>query len=312
MIERRPNLSFAGNQIRLAMPFRLSPEASQIHGREIFLHIPKCAGTNVNFLFAVCCGYARQRYHRLVVSDFQPPIWIAPGWTGAWGEIPPPTLAKAAAAGFVSGHFPFGIDGLLPSPSHYITLIRDPVEREVSSYNFHFQRGFIDGSVPLAAYAERRQLVDNPQTRMLAGREAMSGSCTEETFALALQHLETRFTLIGAVPHVHEYICALLGMHGWPPVLYARAQLTAVRRIETIDSELRELLQGYHRFDLRLHEFATLHWQRWARRHILSQPQVADDQDILVIPPDYYTTRRSYHMKGTELPRLAAGPDLRP
>src|SRR5262245_12090833 len=237
MSERHARLSFASKAMKLAVPAQVTGIARDDAEREIFLHVPKCAGTNVNFLLAVCCSYTGQKYRRLIVTEFRPPIWIAAGWTGAWGSVLREGFAGAATAKFVSGHFPFGIDALLPSPSHYITLIRDPVEREVSSYNFHFQRGFIDGSVPLATYVENRQLVDNPQTRMLAGKQAMFGPCTEETFALAQHNLQTRFPLVGAVPYVHDYICALLGMHRWPPVLYARAQLTAVRKIDTIDRE---------------------------------------------------------------------------
>jgi hypothetical protein len=305
MTERHARLSFASRGMRLAVPCQLERGRADSE-REIFLHVPKCAGTNVNFLLAVCCGYTKQKYSRLVVTEFRPPIWITAGWTGAWSNAAPDVLSKAADAQFVSGHFPFGIDAVLPPASHYITLIRDPVEREVSSYNFHFQRGFIDGSVPLAAYVANQQLVDNPQTRMLAGRDAMFGACTEETFLLAQRNLDTRFSLVGAVPYVHEFICALLGLHGWPPVLYARAQLTAVRRIHTVDDSLQQLLWSYHHFDVRLHEFATRRWQQWARDHIVSQAGVDDNQDVLVIPPDYYERRRSFRIKGRDLSRSAA------
>jgi hypothetical protein len=307
MIERRGDLSFASKNMRLAVPYVLdSGVRRKQEEREIFLHIPKCAGTNINFLLSVYCAYLRQQYHRLVVTDFQPPIWIGPGWTGAWATIPADKMEKAAAANFVSGHFPFGVDALLPGASHYITLVRDPVEREVSSYNFHFQRGFIDGSVSLTDYVRRGDLVDNPQTRMLAGREAMSGPCTEETLALARRNLETRFALVGAVPYVHEYICALLGMHGWAPLLYAKAQITAVRSIEKVDDDLRQLLMRYHRLDVQLHQHAIQSWLAWARRFVVAERPVAGDQAVLVIPPDFYTSRRSHCIKAASLSRPGA------
>ncbi len=308
-IGRRGDLSFASRDVYLAVPSRLRQMVAPVQAeREIFLHLPKCGGTNINFLLAVCCGYARQRYQRMVVTDYRPSIWIRLGWTGAWGEIAPESLSKAAEAAFISGHLPFGIDGVLPGPSHYITVLRDPVDREISSYNFHYQRGFIDGQTPLEAYVERGEVIDNPQTRMLAGRAAMSGECTEETFVNAMRNLDTRFRLVGVVGHLHEFMCALLGLQDWPPVVYARAQLTAIRRIDGSDLRLRALLRGYHGFDHRLHQLAAERWREWAARHVEGSVPVGEDQDILMIPPDYYEKRTPYLLKRADLLRLCADP----
>ncbi len=305
--ERRPDLSFASRDVHLAVPSRLRDIAAPAPDeREIFLHVPKCGGTNINFLFAVCCGYARRRYQRMVVTDFRPSIWMCPGWTGAWGNLTSEALSTAADAGFVSGHFPFGIDDVLPGPAHYITLLRDPVDREVSSYNFHYQRGFIDGRTPLEAHIERREIIDNPQVRMLAGRAAMFGECTEETYVRAIRNLETRFHLVGVVGHIHELICALLGLHGWPPVVYARAQLTKIRVIDRPPESLRQMLQAYHAFDDRLYRWALTQWREWIRRHVDGSVDMGADQDVLMIPPDYYTTRKPYLLKRADLLRLGA------
>jgi hypothetical protein len=76
------------------------------------------------------------------------------------------------------GHVPFGLHRIIPGPTRYFTILRDPVDRAVSAYHYARsvdQRGF---DHPDAAAAKRMSMLEflaqpdqrDVQTRYLAGR----------------------------------------------------------------------------------------------------------------------------------------------
>jgi hypothetical protein len=185
--------------------------------------------------------------------------------------------------------------------AHYVTLVRDPVAREVSSYNFHYQKGYIDGEKSLAQFVQEGIILDNPQVRMLAGKEAMSGECTEETYQAAINHLESRFTLAGTVEDADNFLRALITINGWPPVAYSRAQVTGIKAIKSVSQDLTDLLYEYNAFDRRLHHHVTVTWQEWKQRWIIGERQPSDNENIIRLPPDFHQTGRPELIKYGEL-----------
>lgn len=279
---------FTGSDCRLAVPCRIRPLARCRPG--IFLHIPKCGGTTLDFIMAACAQSHGRRYHRFAVG-FDPPVWIAPGWTGAWDSVARFAATGAACPDLCSGHFPFGVHDLLDPPRRYVTLVRDPVAREVSSYNFHFQRGFLDGRDSLEQLIATGAMTDNPQTRMLAGRRALyAETCTEDIFEQALANLDASFDLVGIVEKSDEFLAAWLGLQGYPPVAYVNNQVTAVRRITGIDPSLRRILTEHHRWDAALHERCRQRWEAWMAGHAEGMPEpgtLPPETRVLAVLEDY-------------------------
>jgi hypothetical protein len=93
----------------------------------------------------------------------------------------------------ISGHFPFGIHKHLERNPKYITLLREPIARVVSTTNFDYQRGYVnkESAKDYLLNAE----IDNTQTRLLAGEEFMTGPCNDETFEAAKKNIEEHHTL---------------------------------------------------------------------------------------------------------------------
>ncbi len=290
----------------LAAPYELKPEV-RCHSTElqIFLHIPKCGGSTLQHLMAACAAAQNTRYLRFVVRDFFPGAYIGLGWTGAWKEVQRSARSRAESD-HISGHFPFGVHRFFDRPHRYITLLRDPVRREVSSYNHMYQKGFIDGKIPLKQFIEQRLVLDNPQVRMVAGIDAMSGACTEDTYQTAVGNLEREFTLVGIVEEADSFIRALLALNQWPPTAYARAQITAIKALQKADDPLATMISEYHSMDVRLHRYASQRWHAWKEQCIRAEPVLDPDEDVVFIPPGFHKTRRWAIVKRSGLGRIAS------
>lgn len=275
---------FCDPTLHLARPWRLRQPAAADES-VIFLHVPKSGGTTVDFLLAAAAAWKQETYRRLAIGRlFAPPVWLTPGWTGAWGAAE--TRFASPAPRLLSGHFPFGLHARLPGPARYVTLIRDPVAREISSFNFHVQRGFLSATARLEALLEQRTLLDNPQTRLLAGPEAMDGPCTEAVFAAACAHLEQHFALVCPTEASAGFIAALLGYLGYPPVLHTHNQITRVRSLSAPSPELRASLAAYHAWDVRLHARAGAMWATWQATAGVEIPTAPLPPETLVVVAD--------------------------
>jgi len=270
----------------LATPFKLGCQGGRDPQKaQIFLHIPKCGGTTLSQLLACGAQYQGHNYRRYIVRDFSPGALIRPGWTGAWQEVQRRTLEGTPQADYITGHFPFGVHEFLSRKCRYTTLLRDPVRREISVFNYMHQKGFIRSGVKLDQLITDRVVLDNPQVRMLAGIGAMSGLCTEETYLAAVDNLEKYFDMVGVVEESADFIRALAAWNGWLPMLYARAQVTGVRIVSAIDQDLEETIENHHSFDVRLHRYAAGKWQDWKRRWVIDVPVSRPDDPILVLLP---------------------------
>jgi hypothetical protein len=100
------------------------------------------------------------------------------------------------------GHFPFGIHQLLPKPSTYLTVLRDPINRVVSLY-YHALK-YSNNPLHERLVAERIGLKEfvsdiackeahNDQTRRLSGLNPDFGRCSGEMLEIAKENLRVHF-----------------------------------------------------------------------------------------------------------------------
>ena len=305
---RLRDVCFTGDTSHIARPWRLPPDP-EARGLVIFQHVPKSGGTTVDFILAAAAAARGRGYQRFSVGRFfAPPVWLVPGWTGSWNTVEEYAASMAThepsvsepAFSLCSGHFPFGIHRVLKQTARYVTLVRDPLAREVSSYNFHYQRGFIDDTRTLDDLLCQGVLLDNPQTRMLAGPEAMHGPCTEALWQQALRHLEQDFALVGVTEHAHAFIGALLGWLDFPAVCYVHSQITTLRRLERPSPELARRLRTVHAWDVRLHAWCQQRWLAWENAHRTAIPTTSPvpGEEILTVPGAERAASVRYDLEG--------------
>ena len=144
-----------------------TPFPSAAGRKLVFLHLPKTGGTTLHHHF----------------SGAFAPAEICPERFSALQNIPP---EKIATYRYFSGHFNYEQLRLIPGPSYVVTVLRDPVDRILSTYYF-WKRHSAEAvekynlAGPAAARAtdllgflrseepEVRDAINNTMTRYLAG-----------------------------------------------------------------------------------------------------------------------------------------------
>lgn len=308
-IKRHAGLTFSDNKTTLAIPYRLKQGSSPPgDSHQVFLHIPKCGGTTLHFIIACCANFSRRSYTRYVIRHINPPVFIRDGWTGAWDEVMGASIDDNSGPACFSGHFPYGVHEHIGADCRYVTLVRDPAAREVSSFNHHYQKGFLDGDASmLMKLVDQRAVLDNPQVRMLAGVEYMSGPCSEETYRRALDNMASHFSLVGTVERSTEFTRALLAISGWPAVAYVRTQVSAVKAIPGVDDALRKLLHEYHAYDARLHTQVTQDWETWKNTNIDGERELDPAEPVIYLPPDIHTSRQPRLLRAEQIQAALRG-----
>jgi len=175
---------------------------------------------------------------------------------GPWNDMTDEERSRTTA--FV-GHFWFGIDERLPTPSTYVTVLRDPVDRVLSLHAYRAGRG--DLVIPLERYLRdgRDYEIANGQTRRLAtdGPAATKGPVTQTMLDVAMENLSTRFAAVGVTERFNESVLAIGAALGWKSLGYAYANRSEPRvRAHDLDPSLRDHLVECNQFDRELHRFA--------------------------------------------------------
>lgn len=200
---------------------------------------------------------------------------------------------------FISGHFPVGVHNFLQHNFNYIAMIRDPVEREISGINFDYQRGYIEAED--AEFYLMNTMLDNPQTRIIAGEKAMYGPCSEEAYQQALTNLDKLFLF--AAPHsaAFEVMQTLGNFYQSGPFAIAKAQVTGIKLIEQPSSDLAERLRTKHCFDTKLAQHVKTQWDRWKDDHVLGTVAAQPDDTLLCIGPDFAATKTPVLLKRSDV-----------
>ena len=224
----------------------------------IFLHIPKAAGSSVNIFLEVAGKYLKKYYYHCNVRNYNPSIKIIENWQGASQtafEIP---LDIRNKINFLSGHFIFGVNQIFESNCKYFTVIREPIDRELSSINYIYQNGQFNKGENIEQYL--LNVLDNPQVKMLAGSKYMHKTCNDEIFSLAVKNLEKHFLLYAPAEKTNELLQALIGIYDLPNFSYYQSNITKKKLLNKIDSNLEQKLLDYHTYDSKLYKLVKEHW----------------------------------------------------
>lgn len=222
----------------------------------IFLHHSKTAGTTLN---------------KIIDRNY------APGEVYTIGRIMQDGIdqfealssAEKARLRMVRGHMPFGLHHQLTQPFIYITLIRDPVERIISSYA-HIVR---NTAHPLHATVTAKQmslrhcleekmlgLPPDGQTLDMCAREIQvtKPRVDAELLQVAIDNIEQHFAVVGLTEQFDLSLLLMQQALGWKKIRYAKRNVSIKRlRREELDAETMALVMDYCHFDQKLYDYAA-------------------------------------------------------
>lgn len=298
---QKNSLSYSKSKLEILPLFKLKSN-ELITKKIIFIHPPKVGGTNIVNAIDAMEQIKSRRFPVPRVAG-QSTILITEGWKGGMETLKDQCVGASNNCNipqFISGHFPYGAHNYLNGQYTYITLIRSPLERELSSVNFDFQRGYIKNKKE-ALEQLLNIAIDNPQTRLLAGEAYMSGRCDEATLEIAKRNLETKFLLIGVTEDTNSFLQALATMLQLEPLAMSHTQVTDKKILRKLTPKMRMQLSKKHKYDQALYEYAKLWWDQWKKDNIVGVVPIKDSQEILTLLPEYLSTHKAIYMTTKEI-----------
>jgi hypothetical protein len=230
----------------------------------IFLHIPKTAGTTLKTIIG-------RQYQPFEIAKC---YYHAPGRTlaGALDRLRSFSPEQAAGIRIIVGHVGYGLHEHLGWPSDYFTMLREPVERVISSY-YQTRRARNDSLKNEAQRLSLRDFVasglrtalDNGQTRMLSGaaveedllgKKVPYGQCNREMLERAQSNLN-KFVAVGISERFDESLMVFKRALGWTNIYYVKANVGRNKTPrQEISKDTLKCIERYNELDLELYERA--------------------------------------------------------
>jgi hypothetical protein len=220
----------------------------------IFLHIPKAGGSTL---------------HRIIEKQYEPStIFTIPSFYSSKEEFRQAAEFQLKEIKVLKGHMFFGLPDVLPNPSTYITLLRDPVERIISHYYYvlrtpihYLYKDVKAKNMSLKEYACSGLSVelDNGQTRLISGFNFLDHSqpASQEMLEVAKQNLKSQFAVVGIVEDFNKTLMLLKKEFGWKMPFYVKENTTKNRLLkERVSKETLDVIKKHNELDIELYRYA--------------------------------------------------------
>lgn len=218
----------------------LNPLTSDNTLLKVFIHIPKTSGSTV-------CAALRKKFAKSAQISWYGRQKFRSGLRALAEEINSETK-------FVAGHFFYGIDTHISQPVQYFTILRHPVERVISSYEFTRRRDLATTDMPevvgdaqkydILSYMEKYPQQFNTQTSMLSGGT--------QNLELAKTHLQNCF--FGVQDFTEAYTVLALKKMGFHPRIPRSKNINFQKR--QYDNDVIDVIRSRCEMDMALYDFA--------------------------------------------------------
>ena len=240
-------------------------------GTTIFLHIPKAAGSTLTAI--IQRQYRSEEmiksYELMFAAATHEKLSSLESARFRYTYVKTMAPEKLAQVKVLMGHEGFGFHNLFSSPTKYITMLREPVERVISHYYYvlsHPKNRLYDPvhsqNMDLADFVHSGLSVevDNSQTKYLAGLETpylAYGEYGDELLAQAQKNLQQYFAVVGLTERFDASLLLLKRQLGWQMPFYTRVNVSRNRPPKKqISPSIVEQIKEYNRLDLELYQFA--------------------------------------------------------
>ncbi len=242
---------------------------------KLFTHIPKTAGTSLESMFA-------QNYPVNKVLHVNAP---------ALEKHPNILFGKQQSPEVIMGHYKLfhlvyqGID----RPVVHMTILRDPVRRIISYYNYIKSSGghaksHLASSMPFQDFIESDQFVElhNAQALRLTGQlrqKSVKSNCYDRmaTLQLAKDLLENKFSVIGVTERFTEFLIMLRILLGWKNIYSDRKNVSKkIVDYHDLDPSLIDIIREKNDIDVTLHRFAIELFEKRCEQLGIDQATIED------------------------------------
>ncbi|MGB5982842.1 MAG: sulfotransferase family 2 domain-containing protein [Nonlabens sp.] len=209
----------------------------------IFLHLPKNAGTTFKSILS--------KYY-----DKENIFQVGYNSSGIWNmeELKSSPKEELAKINLLQGHFNYGIHEIFERDFRYITMLRNPIERTISFYNYirrqkeHRLLSAVQNRTLLECITEIRDFdVINGQARKLSGTHN-----EDKMLDLALKNIDQHFDFVGIQERFDESLILLHKTYNWNKIFYKSLNKTSKQ--SEISPELISAITETNEIDMKLYE----------------------------------------------------------
>lgn len=214
------------------------------------------------------------------------------------------------------GHFPYDVASLVPGKAVCITMLRDPLERVISAYEFMKTCIIVNPparkvqekarSLSLKDYVRDPEVngVINAQTRMVAGRDCQSRKIDQRdpvALEIAKENLE-HFAFVGLTEQFWDSMGLLSYQFGWTPPKEIQRLMVGQKKLrrENLTQDVIDVITEYNQLDIEFYEYSkTIFEDQYAKmvahlqeRYGHQEPdgqQPSDGPDVTRSQPDAET-----------------------
>lgn len=224
----------------------------------IFLHIPKTAGSTL---------------HNIINNQYESDqiFNLGEGTQESICKFRQISEQQKKDLKVIKGHMTFGLHKFLPQKSIYITMLRNPIERIISSYYFILSQPYhrhyeyvASQNMSLRDYAASELLTDNAMTKLIAGMQVGHFGGTQKAefkqdsslFILAKKNIRDYFLLVGDTDKFDESILILRKRLDWKIPLYVKNNTTPNRpSVKDISENTVKIIQNRNKLDIDLYKY---------------------------------------------------------
>lgn len=262
----------------------------------IFLHVPKTAGTTLRYIIqyqyppsAICELYGSSGPHAQRID-----------------KLKNLSESQRKKIKIINTHLGFGLHNFLQQPYTYITFLREPVSRAISLYYYYQKtknpRFF---NLSLKKFIQTCGGVQNCMTKNLAGivlqsqlsdNKSQELCCNQESLEIAKRNIQEHFKFIGISERFDESLLLLSKTLGWKIPLYDKSNIS--KKPKDIDPDILRLIENFNEFDLQLYEYAKAMFEELIQRQESSFDQELEEfQKANVSSPNklYYRVNTIYN-----------------
>lgn len=231
----------------------------ELEKKLIFLHIPKTAGSTFHMIL-------NKRYDKSHIKNLFGSRMSEPEINTFINE----PLKNKDNIQLLKGHMPFGMHNYLPGNSHYISVLRDPVERVISQYYYIKKNTYnplhnqvVKEGMTISEFVKSGIAIgmNNGQCRFLHGDIEDYGfnECDNTLLDKVKDHINKHFIWLGITERFDESVLVLSNLLDWDtPPYYIRENVSKSKknRNELSEEEI-SLIKSYNTLDLKLYSYAN-------------------------------------------------------
>lgn len=229
----------------------------------IYLHQPKTGGTTTK-------GFLKRNFHNRRSFQIEKP------YHKNIEQFKNLSDNQKTTIDLLYGHFGHGIHKFLPQKCFYFSIIREPIKRVISHYNYDANKNSIPKKIANKKgnilsfedyFFQWSKRFNNGQVRLLSAENGEFfnkgyefGKCDTEMLEKAKGHVRQNFLLLGLLEEFDKSLMILAKKCGLSLPIYIKKKVSKDRVKHSINNKELELIYKYNQLDLEFYDWAKNHF----------------------------------------------------